>query len=150
MVKRFLCKTTFLHPHFPQKNHILGKKLTQGSVVKVKPLGIMKMMDGGEKDAVTSTLNDMTRLLGALSALPGFIDGTETTVGAALGKPQLNTGTDDYIVRVDGSEKIDLLSNGFKLRQDFSHTNTDGGTFIYVAFASSPFVSSEGVPTTAR
>ena len=29
---------------------ILGKKLTQGSVVKVKPLGIMKMMDGGEKD----------------------------------------------------------------------------------------------------
>ena len=29
---------------------ILGKKLIQGSVVKVKPLGIMKMMDGGEKD----------------------------------------------------------------------------------------------------
>jgi hypothetical protein len=52
------------------------------------------------------TLNDMTRLLGALAALPGFIDGTETTVGEALGKPQLNTGTDDYIVRVDGAEKI--------------------------------------------
>ena len=58
--------------------------------------------------------------------------------------PNLNSA------EVDGSEKIDLLSNGFKLRQDFSHTNTDGGTFIYVAFASSPFVSSEGVPTTAR
>ena len=51
---------------------------------------------------------------------------------------------------VDGSEKIDLLSNGFKLRQSFTHTNTDGGTFIYMAFAEHPFVSSEGVPTTAR
>ena len=71
-------------------------------------------IDNGEKDAVTSTLNDMTRLLGALSALPGFIDGTETTVGAALGKPQLNTGTDDYIVRVDGSEKI--LNPGMSAR----------------------------------
>jgi len=63
-------------------------------------------IDAGEKDAVTSTLADMTILLGALSALPGFIDGTETTVGAALGKPMLNTGTDDYVVRVDGKEKI--------------------------------------------
>jgi len=58
--------------------------------------------------------------------------------------PNLNSA------EVDGSEKIDLLSNGFKLRQSFTHTNTDGGTFIYMAFAESPFVSSEGVPTTAR
>jgi len=45
---------------------------------------------------------------------------------------------------------FDILSNGFKLRQDFSHLNADGGTFVYIAFAEHPFVSSEGVPTTAR
>ena len=45
---------------------------------------------------------------------------------------------------------IDFLSNGFKLRQDFSHMNASGGTHIYMAFAEHPFVSSEGVPTTAR
>jgi len=45
---------------------------------------------------------------------------------------------------------FDILSNGFKLRQDFSHLNADGGTHVYMAFAEHPFVSSEGVPCTAR
>jgi len=51
---------------------------------------------------------------------------------------------------VVGSEKIDFLSNGFKLRQDFSHTNASGSTYLYMAFASNPFVATNGVPTTAR
>jgi len=46
------------------------------------------------------------------------------------------------------STDIDLLSNGFKLRKD--NSNASGETYIYMAFAESPFVSSEGVPTTAR
>ena len=50
-------------------------------------------------------------------------------------------GTDSY---------FDILSNGFKLRQDFSHLNASGAAHIYMAFAEHPFVSSEGVPTTAR
>ncbi len=45
---------------------------------------------------------------------------------------------------------VDLLSNGFKVRTSESGHNHDGGTYIYGAFAESPFVSSEGVPTTAR
>jgi hypothetical protein len=44
----------------------------------------------------------------------------------------------------------DSLSNGFKLRQNLSSTNNSGSNYIYMAFAESPFVSSEGVPTTAR
>ena len=43
---------------------------------------------------------------------------------------------------------IDLLSNGFKLRSSDSAVN--GGTVIYMAFASNPFVTSTGVPATAR
>ena len=45
---------------------------------------------------------------------------------------------------------IDFLSNGFKLRQDFSHLNASGAEHIYMAFAEHPFVSSKGVPVTAR
>ena len=45
---------------------------------------------------------------------------------------------------------FDILSNGFKMRQDFSHLNASGGTHIYMAFAEHPFVSSKGVPVTAR
>jgi len=45
---------------------------------------------------------------------------------------------------------IDFLSNGFKCRTASSGTNGSGGTFIYMAFADNPFVSSKGIPTTAR
>ena len=34
---------------------------------------------------------------------------------------------------------IDILSNGFKLRGTGSRTNQNNGTFIYLAFAESPF-----------
>jgi len=44
----------------------------------------------------------------------------------------------------------DLLSNGFKCRTDDANINADGGTYIYMAFAENPFVTSGGVPCTAR
>ena len=44
----------------------------------------------------------------------------------------------------------DFCSNGFKVRSDGASYNTNGQTFVYIAFAEHPFVSSEGVPTTAR
>ena len=50
----------------------------------------------------------------------------------------------------EGTEDFDMLSNGFKLRESGGGYNASGGTYIYMAFAESPFVSSEGVPTTAR
>jgi len=48
------------------------------------------------------------------------------------------------------SNHYDSVSNGFKLRGTSTGWNTSGGTYIYMAFAEHPFVSSEGVPTTAR
>ena len=48
------------------------------------------------------------------------------------------------------SDSIDFLSNGFKWRISSGFRNESGSTFIYMAFAESPFVSSESVPTTAR
>ena len=47
-----------------------------------------------------------------------------------------------------GDSEIDMLSNGFKLRK--TSDNTSGATYIYMAFAESPFVTSTGVPATAR
>jgi hypothetical protein len=45
---------------------------------------------------------------------------------------------------------LDFLSNGFKLRYSNSATNDSGGTYIYAAFAENPFVTSGGIPVTAR
>ena len=45
---------------------------------------------------------------------------------------------------------LDLLSNGFKSRSADGSTNSSGVTYIYMAFAENPFVTSTGVPATAR
>jgi len=44
----------------------------------------------------------------------------------------------------------DILSNGVKIRQTDQTWNASGGTYIYMAFAESPFTTSTGIPTTAR
>ena len=49
-----------------------------------------------------------------------------------------------------GTDRVDFLSNGFKWRQGGSSWNGDGQDFIYLAFAENPYVTSGGVPTTAR
>ena len=45
---------------------------------------------------------------------------------------------------------IDLLSNGFKMRDTDDDRNGSGDTYVYVAFAEAPFVNSNGVPNNAR
>ena len=50
----------------------------------------------------------------------------------------------------DSAAYIDILSNGFKIRTTAGGLNTSGETMIYAAFAESPFVNAEGVPTNAR
>ena len=47
-------------------------------------------------------------------------------------------------------DDLDILSNGFKLRRVTSALSTNGDTYIYMAFAENPFVTSTGIPTTAR
>ena len=50
-----------------------------------------------------------------------------------------------------GTTKVfDFVSNGFKCRGSDTDINASSGTYIYMAFAEAPFVSSSGVPTTAR
>ena len=50
----------------------------------------------------------------------------------------------------DESFNIDAVSNGFKLRYTNSNYNASGGNYIYMAFAENPFVTSTGIPATAR
>ena len=45
---------------------------------------------------------------------------------------------------------IDFMSNGFKLRNTDSAWNRSGGTYIFMCYAENPFVTSTGIPATAR
>jgi hypothetical protein len=45
---------------------------------------------------------------------------------------------------------VDFTSNGFKCRTTDTGVNESGGTYIYMAFAENPFVTSTSIPCTAR
>jgi len=45
---------------------------------------------------------------------------------------------------------LEFFSNGFKVRATSSTLNTSGNSYIYMAFAESPFVNSNGIPNNAR
>ena len=46
--------------------------------------------------------------------------------------------------------KIDLLSNGFKVRSSSDEVNGSGYGYIYMAFAENPLVGTNNIPATAR
>lgn len=49
-----------------------------------------------------------------------------------------------------GNPEFDFVSTGIKIRGNGNNYNTSGSTYIYMAFAESPFVNSKGVPNNAR
>ena len=59
--------------------------------------------------------------------------------------------TADYLIanssgaEADNTTFIDILSNGFKLRDSGATPNGSGGTYVYLAFASNPFASNGGL-----
>ena len=60
-------------------------------------------------------------------------------------------------LKVDGNEAessnidtLDIISNGFKLRDTNAAWNGSGTTYIYMCFAENPFVTSTGIPACAR
>ena len=59
-------------------------------------------------------------------------------------RPDVNNAED-----TSTADPIDLLSNGFKCRGSNDDSNKSGSTYIYAAFAESPFVNSNGVPNNA-
>ena len=50
-----------------------------------------------------------------------------------------NLQANDYGAEDDGPVDIDFVSNGIKLRDSGNATNNSGGSYIYLAFAESPF-----------
>jgi hypothetical protein len=66
---------------------------------------------------------------------------------------ELRANTNDAetdVFDVIAEYRADFLSNGFKVKTTQSSMNASGGSYIYMAFAENPFVTSTGVPATAR
>ena len=68
-------------------------------------------------------------------------------------RPGYNDTDDSLFADSNAAEDtrgFDILSNGFKLRNSGTEMNGGGSSYIYMAFAENPFVSSSGVPVVAR
>jgi len=90
---------------------------------------------------------------------PAFtiIKRTDTANSWMVGDNKINPfNVTDNMLRADLSDAqqsgnyVDYLSNGFKPRLLGNAFNASGGTYIYMAFAENPLVTSTGIPTVAR
>ena len=74
--------------------------------------------------------------------------------GIVDNKRGYNGGTETLFADLTNAESstytLDLLSNGFRPASNHSIFNQSSGSYIYMAFAENPFVTSTGIPTTAR
>ena len=77
-------------------------------------------------------------------------DNKRTTSGGNVIDKELRPNTSGAETGGTDGRYIDFVSNGFKLRQAFGNWNGSGETYIYMAFAENPFVTSSGVPACAR
>jgi len=72
-------------------------------------------------------------------------------------RPGYNDNSYELYANLDHAEytgesyfDCDLMSNGFKMRITDPSINSNGSIYAFMAFAETPFVTSTGVPTTAR
>ena len=74
-----------------------------------------------------------------------ILDNKRDTFNVADAKLEANNSDAE-----ETDEMYDILSNGFKITRGDGNINASSGTYIFMAFAESPFVNSNGVPTNAR
>ena len=67
-----------------------------------------------------------------------------------LGNPVDRTSKPNLAAADADADVMDFLSTGVKIRSTDGGVNYNGRTFIYMAFAESPIVNSNGVPNNAR
>ena len=82
-------------------------------------------------------------------------DGADNWTLADNKRPGYNSSQDtlypnENSAEVTSTNWVDFLSNGFKLLRTDGAENANGATYFYLAFAEQPFVTSTGVPATAR
>jgi hypothetical protein len=74
-------------------------------------------------------------------------DNKRSTYNLAVNRLNPNDASVELTTTADS---FDLLSNGFKARNNGANSNNSGSTFIYMAFAENPLVGTNNIPATAR
>ena len=84
-----------------------------------------------------------------MDAADNWVNFDNKRLGFNSGTSPFSLHANQSFVETTDTKELDFLSNGFKIRNSGNTINRTS-TFIYMAFAESPFVTSTGVPTTAE
>ena len=89
----------------------LAKKREQQRKREVKQEAIIAGIqllgaNADQPNALSKTISDYTALVGVISSLPAFIEGTEKVSEGVKGGVKFSNGTDGYLARFDGDERI--------------------------------------------
>ena len=76
--------------------------------------------------------------------------GKASTSGGNLTDKYIEANAAAAEATTTGEYGFDFYANGFKATGTGGGTNASGGTYVYIAFAENPFVTSTGIPTPAR
>jgi len=79
-----------------------------------------------------------------------MLDNKRDTFNLSIRRISAESSAAEAVGGASGTAIFDMLSNGFKHRGSGSVSNGSGNNYIYMAFAENPFVSSKGLPCTAR
>lgn len=90
---------------FQRKQDLLSKRQQRRQLLIAGLQTYSNLTASGDPNALGNTINQLGQLIGAVSALPTFFEGTEN-VEESLGKPHLPGTKDRYVIRVDGKERI--------------------------------------------
>ena len=85
---------------------------------------------------------------GLLDSTRSYANVANHTLAANLSDAESSFGGGESVF--GASNKVDIVSNGIKIREASDYNNASGATYIYMAFAEEPLVSSNGVPAVAR
>jgi len=85
----------------------------------------------------------------------GMYDNKRIGYNEAQGVQHVQRANQSAATSADGGDAggyggIDFLSNGFKCKLSDVNMGANGSTYVFMAFAENPFVTSTGVPATAR
>jgi len=85
---------------------------------------------------------------GLLDSTRSYANVANHTLAANLSDAESSFGGGESVF--GASNKVDIVSNGIKIREASDYNNASGATYIFMAFAEEPLVSSNGVPAVAR
>jgi len=131
-----------------RKKEALQKRAARRQIATTALQAASNRLQAGDQNAIVNTINDMSRLMAAIYALPTFYDGTEN-VDKSISMFDLKTRKDPYVVRLHPGERV-MTAKQNEMIGDMSNSELAQLAFRYRSGFSMVPVFTPGTDTSAQ